>query len=161
MAVDAARAKSLFLAASDLADPEEGAAYLDRACGGDARKAETKAENEARAARKAKEDAKWQTRLANDAHHAVQIDLALRAREEKHYERVADLLKEMRSEYQSAWQTGYVRTLWLGETRLRAGLKGHSTPVTSVAFSPDGKRVLTGSLDKTARVWDAQMGQEK
>ena len=36
MAVDPARAKSLFLAASDLADPAERAAYLDRECGGDA-----------------------------------------------------------------------------------------------------------------------------
>ena len=36
MAVDAARAKSLFLAASDLVDPAERAAYLERACGGDA-----------------------------------------------------------------------------------------------------------------------------
>ena len=32
----AARAKSLFLAASDLADPAERAAYLGRECGGDA-----------------------------------------------------------------------------------------------------------------------------
>ena len=36
MAVDPARAKSLFLEASDLASPEERAAYLDRECGGDA-----------------------------------------------------------------------------------------------------------------------------
>src|SRR5215471_14387940 len=36
MAVDAARAKSLFLAASDLTDPADRAAYLDRECGGDA-----------------------------------------------------------------------------------------------------------------------------
>src|ERR1700730_2303917 len=36
MAVDAARAESLFLAASDLADPAERAAFLDRECGGDA-----------------------------------------------------------------------------------------------------------------------------
>src|SRR5437879_6488511 len=36
MAVDAARAKSLFLAASDLADPAERADYLERECGGDA-----------------------------------------------------------------------------------------------------------------------------
>ena len=36
MAVDAARAKSLFLNASDLADPAERAAYLERECGGDA-----------------------------------------------------------------------------------------------------------------------------
>jgi serine/threonine protein kinase/tetratricopeptide (TPR) repeat protein len=36
MVVDAARAKSLFLAASDVADPAERAAFLDRECGGDA-----------------------------------------------------------------------------------------------------------------------------
>ncbi len=35
MASDAARAKSLFLNASDLADPAERAAYLERECGGD------------------------------------------------------------------------------------------------------------------------------
>jgi serine/threonine protein kinase/formylglycine-generating enzyme required for sulfatase activity len=35
MAVDPARAKSLFLAASDLAEAAERAAYLDRECGGD------------------------------------------------------------------------------------------------------------------------------
>ena len=36
MAIDAARAKSLFLTASDLTDPAERAAYLERECGGDA-----------------------------------------------------------------------------------------------------------------------------
>jgi hypothetical protein len=36
MAVDAARAKTLFLAAADLASPAERAAYLDRECGGEA-----------------------------------------------------------------------------------------------------------------------------
>ena len=36
MAVDPARAKSLFLNASDLADPAERAAYLERECGRDA-----------------------------------------------------------------------------------------------------------------------------
>jgi serine/threonine protein kinase len=36
MAALAARAKSLFLATSDLADPAERAAFLDRECGGDA-----------------------------------------------------------------------------------------------------------------------------
>ena len=36
MAADAARAKALFLNASELADPAERAAYLERECGGDA-----------------------------------------------------------------------------------------------------------------------------
>jgi WD40 repeat protein len=30
----------------------------------------------------------------------------------------------------------------------------HDGPVFAVAFSPDGKTVLTGSADNTARLWD-------
>jgi len=37
---------------------------------------------------------------------------------------------------------------------------GHTNTVLAVAFSPDGKQVLTGSRDNTARLWDAATGQE-
>jgi WD40 repeat protein len=39
-----------------------------------------------------------------------------------------------------------------------AALDGHTGPVWAAAFSPDGKRVLTGSDDHTARLWDAVTG---
>ena len=39
-----------------------------------------------------------------------------------------------------------------------ATLAGHTSSVWAVAFSPDGKRILTGSDDNTARLWDAATG---
>ena len=39
-------------------------------------------------------------------------------------------------------------------------LWGHGGDVTSVAFSPDNKRLVTGSRDGTIRVWDSSTGTE-
>jgi len=41
-----------------------------------------------------------------------------------------------------------------GATPAATPLEGHRGPVTSVVFSPDGWRVVTGSSDNTARVWE-------
>jgi WD40 repeat protein/serine/threonine protein kinase len=39
-------------------------------------------------------------------------------------------------------------------------LKGHTSIVSSVAFSPDGQRLASGSHDNTVKIWDARTGQE-
>ena len=38
---------------------------------------------------------------------------------------------------------------------------GHTDLVGFAAFSPDGLRIVSGSVDKTLRIWDARSGQEQ
>ena len=50
--------------------------------------------------------------------------------------------------------------LWkLCHSELRT-LKGHSTFVQSVAFSPDGRQIVSGSNDQTIKLWDTESGAE-
>ena len=50
--------------------------------------------------------------------------------------------------------------MWDAATGKRIAEAGHESEVRSVAFSPDGKRIITGSNDRTSKVWDAETGKD-
>jgi tricorn protease-like protein len=57
--------------------------------------------------------------------------------------------------------SGKVVSLWdVSGKRVRAALKGHGNDVTAVAFSPDGRLLLSGAKDETVRWWSVTGGRE-
>jgi WD40 repeat protein/serine/threonine protein kinase len=48
---------------------------------------------------------------------------------------------------------------WIGELHPLKALLPHRDTVTAIAYSPDGKSILTASWDHEARLWDAQTGR--
>jgi len=50
------------------------------------------------------------------------------------------------------WECGVV---WQVQT-----LTGHSNSVWSVAFSSNGKRIVSGSDDKLVKIWEVETGAE-
>lgn len=70
-------------------------------------------------------------------------------------------MRRLLDETASAPQRGFEWYYWQRQMHLELrALRGHTGPILAVAYSPDGRRIVTGSADKTARVWDAETGQE-
>jgi WD40 repeat protein len=56
---------------------------------------------------------------------------------------------------------GCVVHLWDAATgKKRGSLQGHTGSIYCLAWSPDGRRLATGSCDRTVRTWEAATGKE-
>jgi WD40 repeat protein len=50
--------------------------------------------------------------------------------------------------------------IWDLSTEGWLDLRGHTSKVWDLAISPDGRRLATGSLDRTIKLWDTKTGEE-
>ena len=93
--------------------------------------------------------------------YASGMGLAQRAWEENNVVRARELLEEVPREAAGRNLRGFE---WYYLSRLchsdELTLEGHAGWVTSVAFSPDGQRLASGSDDKTVKIWDSATGKE-
>jgi WD40 repeat protein len=107
--------------------------------------------------------ATWQTVLARaEARraewlaYAGQIALAQREWQDGNIDHAQELLDGCQEDLRG-WEHDYLSALFNRNPRI---FRGHSGPVYCVAFSPDGKHIVSGSWDKTLKVWDAKSGHE-
>ncbi|MFO0880133.1 MAG: protein kinase [Gemmataceae bacterium] len=123
-----------------------------------AEEAQSRAEGEARANQEAQEEkrrAQEERDRAEWSAYAGKLLLAQGAFAEKNMLRGIDYLDEC-PWHLRGWEHAYLR--WRADGS-RQTLTGHGPGARCAAFSPDGRRIVTGYQDGTVMIWDSEEGQ--
>ena len=105
-----------------------------------------------RAADQEREHADRQRADAERRLYVANMNLVLPAWEQNNLGRVRQLIEETAAYPQRGFEWYY----WQRQAhRELMTLRGHLGEVLAVALSPDGQRIVTGSSDRTAQVWEA------
>jgi WD40 repeat protein/predicted Ser/Thr protein kinase len=98
----------------------------------------------------------WQWRRAEHQLYVANMNVVQHRWEQNHVSRVRELLKGTATSPERGFEWYY----WQRQLHLELmALRGHTGPVLAVAYAPDGQRIVTGSADHTARVWDVASGK--
>ena len=89
--------------------------------------------------------------------YVANMGLAQRAWEQSNLGRLRQMLEETQSSPERGFEWYYWQRMAHLESRT---LGGHTELISTVGFSPDSRRLVTGSWDRTARVWEVGTGRE-
>jgi len=113
-----------------------------------------RAQREAEAAR---QRAEASDRESQHNLYVASMNLVQQAWDQNNMGRMGELLEETATYPGRGFEWYY----WQRQMHLELiTFRGHRASVLAAAFSPDGQRIVTGSEDSTAKVWEAATGKE-
>jgi eukaryotic-like serine/threonine-protein kinase len=105
--------------------------------------------------------AKAQTEVAAQRLYDVRMNLVQRYWEDYHRQLFQQgLVEQLPANQGGIDRRGFEWFYWQRRISSLSMLKGHTNDVTSLEFSPDGKRLASADSAGAVKVWDARTGQE-